>query len=149
LIHTLDSNTEEASFIPFSPNGLQILTRSRDWQTGGVIAKIWDAETGQMVHSLGESHDAIYFAMPSPDGMHVLTGSEDGTVKLFESQTGKLLHSYKWPSGLIRSAIFPRGEPYVLTTAKDNKVQLWSFFSELEVSVDGQDSLSSTGGQPQ
>jgi len=60
----------------FSPDGVRILTASRD-----KTAKLWDAASGKLIASFAHQ-DRVNNVLPSPDGGRVLTASWDKTAKL-------------------------------------------------------------------
>jgi WD40 repeat protein len=68
---------------PFSSDSRFVFT------TSGKDARLWDAATGRLKFVLrGHEKDVISAAF-SPDNMLLATGSEDGTVKLWNTQTGE------------------------------------------------------------
>ncbi|HJZ23557.1 MAG TPA: hypothetical protein VJ201_03820, partial [Candidatus Babeliales bacterium] len=54
----------------FSPDGRWVVTASDDH-----TARIWDAATGQVIHTLQGHQGAIYSASFSPDGQRIVTSS--------------------------------------------------------------------------
>ena len=59
-------------------------------------ARVWDAASGEALLSL--QHDGSVLACQfSPDGRHVLTGSEDLTDLLWESLTGEEVVTFRHP----------------------------------------------------
>jgi len=58
-------------------------------------------------------------------GKQVLTGGEDGTLRLWDAQTGNQLASFRGHSGpLVDLAVCPDGVR-AITTSRDNTVALW------------------------
>ena len=50
-----------------------------------IFPKVWDARTGQCIHTfLGHRNIVLDFAI-SPDGRTIVTGSDDGTSKVFRN----------------------------------------------------------------
>src|SRR3989337_2379931 len=61
-----------ASSASFSPDGRSVVTASRD-----NTARIWDAATGQLLHTLQGHQGVVYSASFSPDSQWVVTASGD------------------------------------------------------------------------
>ena len=70
----------------FSPDGKTVVTASRDG-----TACIWDANTGQKLHTLEGHETDVCSAVFSPDGKKIVTGG-NGTVKIWDAKSGKELH---------------------------------------------------------
>ena len=65
----------------FSPDGVRILTTSRD-----NTAKLWDAASGKLIASF-DHQDTVRLAAFSPDGARIVTPSWDKTAKLWDVAT--------------------------------------------------------------
>jgi WD40 repeat protein len=85
LVSTIRTATPHAVL---SPGGLGVAT------TDGDVAELWDASTGKLLHRLGgpAGHtkpvtDAEY----SPDGLEVVTVSDDHTGRIWSARSGRLL----------------------------------------------------------
>ncbi len=72
----------------FSPDGKRILSASAD-QT----AKIWNAETGDLLLNLSGHTRRINSAHFSSDGSKILTASDDGFAKVWDAKTGVLINA--------------------------------------------------------
>jgi len=86
---TFKGHTDFVSSVSFSPDGKRIASSSANWETNSGLIRVWDAETGQMVLALGglsspDRHSgAVASVSFSPDGMRIISGSDDGTVKVW------------------------------------------------------------------
>ena len=65
--------------VSFSPDGRRVLTAIRD-----ETARVWDAATGQLRHTLTGHKTQAWGVAFSPDGRTLATGAEEGTVKLWD-----------------------------------------------------------------
>ena len=83
--------SEESQKAIFSPDEKTILTIE------GKKARLWNAQTGDLLFSLVRHSDTVNDAVFSPDGTWVLTALQDGTTKIWDAQTGKLIRSLPTP----------------------------------------------------
>jgi WD40 repeat protein len=74
----LSGDTRPVRGVVFSPDGKSILSYSEDG-----TARLWDADSGQLLTILAEHTAAIRSATFSPDGSRILTASNDGTSRQF------------------------------------------------------------------
>ncbi|HYV48629.1 MAG TPA: hypothetical protein VFA20_27405, partial [Myxococcaceae bacterium] len=64
-------------------------------------------------------------AVFSPDGLRVLTASDDNTARIWDASSGKLLAELRGHSGPVWSAVFSPDGLRVLTASKDNTAHVW------------------------
>jgi WD40 repeat protein len=72
--------------------------------------------------------DMVYAVAFSPDGRHVLTGSFDKTLKLWETATGKEIKTFAGQAGhqqMVLSVAFSPDGRYVASGAADNTAKIW------------------------
>lgn len=76
---------------------------------------------------LGDHTGQVYSAAISPDGKHLVSISEDGTMRFWDASTGRCLHTVEVPGGISKTPISysPNGR-FVLTASADNTLQLWN-----------------------
>ena len=67
----------------------------------------------------------------SPDGTRVLTGSEDGTARLWDAETGREIRRFGGHSRGLTSVAFSPDGTRVLTGSGDNTARLWPLPEDL------------------
>lgn len=72
----------------FSPDGKYVVTD--DSMRNAVI--LFDCLTGDQIREFVGHTDTVRTTVFSSDGLYILSGSNDGTVRLWDTQTGKELH---------------------------------------------------------
>jgi WD40 repeat protein len=115
---------EMPAFAEFSRGGNLVLTAK------GTVARLWDAETGALLHEYlhgdDESASGIQSATLSPDDKFVLTASLDNSVGLWSSQSGSLVHELKAHTDYARSAVFSPDGSIILSVGNDSAACIWN-----------------------
>jgi len=78
LLRTL-RHSREALSVSFSPDGRILASGSWD----GTV-KLWDVQSGEVIHSLEGHSDWVRSVAFSPDGTKLASGSFDRTIKIWE-----------------------------------------------------------------
>ena len=103
--------------------------------------RIWDTQTGVLVERTeGEQghKDSVYSVAFSPDGRHLVSGSLDKTIKMWElnnggfynragvqPKSGKCVKTFEGHKDFVLSvALTPDGQ-WVMSGSKDRGVQFW------------------------
>ena len=84
----LDAHDDLVYAVQFSPDGKWLATA--DNQT----AKLWDAESGELLVTLDGHHDAIWMLQHSRDGSRLITASWDGTARVWDTKTGDSIFTH-------------------------------------------------------
>jgi WD40 repeat protein len=136
LIFTGHAGSVES--VAFSPDGKYVLTGSSD-----KTAKLWDTATGALVRTFSDPTSVVRTSVEmkrsshsvafSPDGKYVLTGSDDGTPKLWDAATGAVVRIFSGHTNIVRSVAFSPDGKYVLTGGLDNTARLWNAATGEEV----------------
>lgn len=131
LIHTLQHDgivyeakwNEDESII--LTNGGEIIFTSLDDTSRSIgEAKVWDATTGQLLHTL--NHDQpVNQAKWNADESLILTTSLDGTAKVWDADTGRLRHTFNH-DGMVHEAMWNADESFILTSSSDATVKVWN-----------------------
>ncbi|KDN40482.1 hypothetical protein RSAG8_08102, partial [Rhizoctonia solani AG-8 WAC10335] len=109
-----------------SPDGMQIASACGDH---GIY--VWDIQTGQVVHVLGplatKAHfRCITFVSFSHNGTWIVSGSEGGTVCMWNARTGDLaLGPLEGHTGRDVFASFSPDDAYIVSSAHGRTLCLW------------------------
>jgi WD40 repeat protein len=110
----------------FSPDGRVVLTTTRIDTT----ARIKDATTGRLIVALRGHTGRVVSAGFSADGRRVLTGSSDGTARVWDTKSGTTLVRLGKPAGStqgLKSAVFSPDGTLVATAGPENTARIWSW----------------------
>jgi WD40 repeat protein len=124
--------------VTFSPDGSKVLTGSGDG-----IARIFDASTGVSLHNLSHQVSGGNYSLEdfkflevrsvafSPDGSKVLTGSKDGTARIWDTLTGLQLLNLNHGRMVLGAIFSPDGSK--ILTKTDTVVCIWDAFTGEEL----------------
>jgi len=104
----------------FSPDGRRVLIVLEKEMT------LWDADTLRAVGSFKGHTGLVTAAAFSPDGLLLLSASEDNAVKLWSVPTGENLRDFVWLSGCPCDVAWSPDGRHFLSACRDGTVRLWS-----------------------
>ena len=102
-----------------SPDGKHIATAA----DGGKVT-IWRVDGG-LVHELPGHSDTVASVRFSPDGTLLLTGSKDGTARLWSVKTGQEVTMFRTGGGQLNNNEFSPDGTRVLTGSLDGIGRMW------------------------
>jgi len=78
------------------------------------MVRIWDVQSGTLIHNLQGHVDRVNKIGFSPDGTTLASGSWDNTIKFWDAETGELFHSISvYPDIVIDLSFDPEGRAIV------------------------------------
>ena len=115
MLHTFEANSSIIFSVAFSPDGQTILsggvTRDSEDENSELRGELilWDATTGEMLHTFDELDSGILDVAFSPDGQTILSGG--GELILWDATTGEILHTFEGHKpGIWGVAFSPDGQ---------------------------------------
>jgi WD40 repeat protein len=116
--------------VSFSPDGERVVTASEDNS-----ARVWDAhyprdiperaETGRPVGEPMKHEGNVVSAQFSPDSHRVVTGSADGTARLWDAATGSPIGEPMQHEDQVASVEFSPDGRWIVTGSYDNTARVW------------------------
>ncbi|HTU21449.1 MAG TPA: c-type cytochrome domain-containing protein [Gemmataceae bacterium] len=84
-----------------------------------------DAGSGKVLRALQGHTQAVVHAVFSPDGRHILSAGDDGTMRLWEVSTGKLVRVFRGHDSGVKSVVLSSDGRYALSGGSDATLRLW------------------------
>lgn len=129
-IKTLQGHVGFVRSAAFSPDNARVISGC----TSGNLL-LWDIASGEIVRRLtghdyvsvygGTFHRGVYTVSFSPNGLYVLSGSEDSTLKLWDVASGENVRSLTGQSNVILSVAFSPDGIHTLSGSDDHTLMLW------------------------
>jgi len=113
----------------FSPDGKRVVAGS------ATLARIWNAETAQLLGELKGHTDAVMSAAFRADGIQVVTGSRDHTARVWDVASGRTLHTLAGHAEPVSYATFNADGSRIVTASWDHTARVWDTTSGQVVAV--------------
>ncbi len=116
----------DGSFGIFSPDGRHLAALSFGVSSGNAV-KLWDATTGQELHTLIGHTDWIVGLAFSPDGKRLASTSLDGTLRIWSLTPGEETVAVSGPGSIYGTRVVysPNGEEFA-SNGGDGTATIWN-----------------------
>jgi len=125
-LHTLSWHCTMITAVAIPPNGQKVVFAFID--NGDNKVNLWDLETEEVLqlHTLKEHSGIVTVLVLHPNGKWVVTGDNDGTIKVWDLESREELRTLKGHSQMINLiVILPDGQR-VISTSWDKTIKVWN-----------------------
>jgi WD40 repeat protein len=87
---------------------------------------VWDAETGETVSGPFQGHtDMVTSVSFSPDGRHIVSGSDDNTIRVWDAETGETVSgTFQGYTDWVTSVGFSPDGRHIVSSSHDITVKV-------------------------
>lgn len=119
IVHRWDNLARYVNAVAITPEGERALI------CADRAIRVVSLKTGKEIRRLVGHTDAVNCVVISRDGRTALTGSDDGTARLWDLQTGNAKVTLKGHQSYVKSVAMNRDASQLLTGGTDRVLRLW------------------------
>ena len=125
----LDTNADRVYCVAWSPDGTRLAS------AGNSRIHVWDAASGEQVHTLSLSSEAIASVAWSADGTQLASGGDSHTVRVWDAAGERKLHELEGHTNWVSSTAWAPDGTRLASGSGDGTVRVWEITSGAELRV--------------
>ncbi|MDJ0581561.1 hypothetical protein [Crocosphaera sp.] len=86
--------------------------------------KVWNSETGELLHTLKGHSSYVTSVAISSDDQRIVSGSLDNTIKVWNIETGQLLRTLEGHSDWVNSVAISK-DGTIVSGSADTDIRVW------------------------
>lgn len=109
------------------------MSRDGRWLASGGLddaIKLWNLETGELLHTLVGHSKPVNCLAVSPDSQLLASGSDDYTLKIWNVESGALVQTLVGHTRDVKAVVFHGNGQMVVSGGEDRTVRLWKIGTE-------------------
>ena len=107
--------------LSWSPDGNRIVSGCED-----SLLRVWDVDSGHLLHVMGGHNDIIYCVDWSCDGAMIVSGGADKVVRLWGASTGMLLRQLEGHWSMVQGVVFNPNCDGLASGSADGTIRVWA-----------------------
>ncbi len=123
-IRIIDDLPGKVTSLHFAADGRTLATCGYDKSI-----RLWDAETGELIHELAGHNGAVYDVAFHPSGDFLVSASADDTCKVWRVRDGMRMDTLAQPLAEVYACQFTPDGKAIVCVGADKNVRVWRFIS--------------------
>jgi WD40 repeat protein len=120
LQQTIEAHGDWVRCLSFTPDGTKLVSGSFD-----KTIKLWQVDTGKIVHTFTDSLKGVFALAVSPDGKLLASGSWDETIALWDLEGGNCIKHLTQHQSSVRSLAIGPDSKTLVSGSFDRTIVLW------------------------
>ena len=118
VLATLHADAE-ATCAAFDATGRRVVVGGRNGMA------MWDTISGQAVAKMAGHQGGVWSLAVSVDGKRIVSGGEDGMVRIWDAATGQAMYGASGHGGAVRAVAFSADRRWIVSGSADKSARIW------------------------